>query len=394
MKLISHFPLSVVAALLLIAAATLASCSQSELPGVDDSDTRPGAALTVQIIDGGYSPAAGTRATENGYKTQFTAGDRIGLYAVKNRAVVAGCANLCLTLTADATGTFSWTPPAGTGVFYEGDGATYYAYYPYQADADITGKVDANTTDFFKPLVDSWTPAADQSTYALYTAQDLMTGSGALGGDASARTLGHRMALAVIKTPSTKYTLTDKDNKPLPDYTASALGLTFNSFTPFTVAIGSHRYLVPPAATTQLSGSYTNAAGNTQEFTFSPNITAGQYKNYVVDNATITTKPHKLQLGDFYMNDGSLVGKDASLTEAQKAALRITGIVKQTRTAADAAFRTLVERVNALALINGDADYAPFIDHVNVIIDQAEATLAGRSTRAEKKRNGGDKPVV
>lgn len=84
----------------------------------------------------------------------------------------------------------------------------------------------------------------------------------------------------------------------------------------------------------------------------------------------------------------------ATAARDAEAALHITGIVKQTRTDADAAFRTLVERVNALALINGDTDYAPFIDHVNVIIDQAEATLAGRSTRAEKKRNGGDKPVV
>lgn len=55
-------------------------------------------------------------------------------------------------------------------------------------------------------------------------------------------------------------------------------------------------------------------------------------------------------------------------TRDAEAAARAAAIVKQTRTAADDAFRTLVERVNALALINGDADYAPFIDHVNVII--------------------------
>lgn len=328
-RIIPPFPLSVVAASLLIAAATLAGCSQSDLPGADDNDTRPGAALTVQVADGGYSPAEGTRAdtraTENGYKTEFTEGDRIGLYAVKNNAVVAGCTNLCLTLIADASnsGKLSWTPPSNTGVFYEGDGATYYAYYPYQADAVMNGKVDAsaaNAANFFKPLVDSWTPATDQSTYALYTAQDLMTGSGTLGGDVSARTLtitlSHCMALAVIEAPSTKYTFTNS-GPSVPDYTVSTV--TFNGFTPCAMADGSHRYLVRPATKPLLLGSYTNASGKTQEFTFTPTITAGEYKNYVVDNATVTRVNHQLLAGDFYMKDGSLVGKDETLSDAQKA---------------------------------------------------------------------------
>lgn len=330
-RIIPPFPLSVVAASLLIAAATLAGCSQTDLPGADDSDTRSGAALTVQVTDGGYSPAEGTRAdtraTENDYKTEFTEGDCIGLYAVKNGTVVAGCTNLCLTFTADgSTGTLSWTPPAGTGVFYEGDGATYYAYYPYQADAAMNGKVDASAATaggFFKPLVDSWTPATDQSTYALYTAQDLMTGSGTLGGDASARTLtialSHCMALAVIEAPSTKYTFTNS-GPSVSEYTVSTV--TFNGFTPCAMADGSHRYLVRPATKPLLLGSYTNADGNTQEFTFTPTIDAGEYKKYTVDggSATFIEISHKLQAGDFYMKDGTLVGKETDpLSDAQKA---------------------------------------------------------------------------
>ena len=76
----------------------------------------------------------------------------------------------------------------------------------------------------------------------------------------------------------------------------------------------------------------------------------------------------------------------ASAARDAEASLRITGIVKQTRNDADDAFRALAERVNALALVNGEDAYATFIDHVNVIIDQANVVLAGRSTRAEKKR--------
>lgn len=80
----------------------------------------------------------------------------------------------------------------------------------------------------------------------------------------------------------------------------------------------------------------------------------------------------------------------ASAARTAEEAGRITGIVKQARTNADDAYRALAERVNALALVNGDAAYAAFIDRVNVIIAQAKATLAARSTRAAAKQN--DKP--
>ncbi|GGK04943.1 DUF6261 family protein [Parabacteroides faecis] len=40
--------------------------------------------------------------------------------------------------------------------------------------------------------------------------------------------------------------------------------------------------------------------------------------------------------------------------------------MKQVRLQAEADYRLMVELVNALVLINGDAAYATFIDHVNV----------------------------
>lgn len=46
----------------------------------------------------------------------------------------------------------------------------------------------------------------------------------------------------------------------------------------------------------------------------------------------------------------------------------------------------LLQDLTAFALVNGEDAYTTFIDHVNVIIDQANAVLAGRSTRAEKKK--------
>ena len=70
-------------------------------------------------------------------------------------------------------------------------------------------------------------------------------------------------------------------------------------------------------------------------------------------------------------------------SEASRAA-RI-GQVKETRTAAETTYRTLVDTVNALALLNGDADYADFIDHVNAMIDRQKSILKTRVTRAKKE---------
>ena len=77
----------------------------------------------------------------------------------------------------------------------------------------------------------------------------------------------------------------------------------------------------------------------------------------------------------------------AERTEADAA--RQVGIVKETRTAAEAAYRSLVDTVNALAMINGDTDYATFIDHVNAMIERQKAISKARSTRAKKE----DEPV-
>lgn len=299
--------------IVIVAVALLSSCTKENDWNIDDNTSRT--ALTVQVSDDGYVATVGeesrTRAVENGYKTAFTAGDKIGLFVGKGTTLVAN--NVPLT--------YNGTSWEGT-VFYEGSDAKYFAYYPYQDD--MSGKIGFPAQDaaaFFDRLVRGWIPTTDQSTHAKYTAQDLMIGSGTVSGSSSAPslslTLTHKMVLAVIKTPITKYTLSTDLN-----YTwfASATDLTFNGFAPLVMETGVYRYLVKPAVSTQYSGSYTNATGNTQEFLFSPNTTAGICKIFTVDGATVIDKNYTMQVGDFYMKDGSLVDKDATLTDAQKAA--------------------------------------------------------------------------
>uniref|UniRef100_UPI0022DF9FB9 fimbrillin family protein n=1 Tax=Bacteroides intestinalis TaxID=329854 RepID=UPI0022DF9FB9 len=52
---------------------------------------------------------------------------------------------------------------------------SYHAYYPYQNDSDMNGKVSPGDKDFFKLLVKAWSVKDNQRTYAQYTASDLMT---------------------------------------------------------------------------------------------------------------------------------------------------------------------------------------------------------------------------
>lgn len=306
----------------------LTSCRQEVVPGeTDGSDAQP---FLITVTDGGYASEttagtgkAGSRATENGYTTTFTAGDQCGLYIVRGTEIVYD--NICLTATDGTDGSLIWQAPAGTNLGGGLPDEYYFLYYPYQEDMEGNVTVTDATTDdaaFFAPLVSGWQPKADQSDYTDYTASDLMTASGttsyADGKLSLSFRMAHRMAMAVIEMPETVYQFTN--NSPaVPDYTIAALADFSSEDKPCLMSDGSYRYLVNPEAQGEdatLTGSYDN--GN-KVFTITPSIaTTGNYKTYKVDGGykEIT---HTLQAGDFYLKDGTLLSKDAVLTDAQKA---------------------------------------------------------------------------
>ena len=316
------------AVVVFVSAFLLTGCSENELPGDENTDTNR-TTFTIEVSDGGYAPAAGekpdTRATENGYATQFTEGDKIGVFAVKNGAIVDGVNNLCLVATTETDaggGSLVWkTEDDDTPIIPAG--AAYYAYYPWQSHDKIAGKVNALKTgvdDFFAEVISDWTPETDQGTYTAYTGSDLMIASGTPSGKSLSFSMQHKMALVVIDLPKIKYKLTDADKKPLPDYIIDAPDTKFNGFTPCRMSDGTYRYLINPAATEKLSGSYTNATSATAEWQFEASVTAGQYGRYVVDEAKVTEKEHTLSIGDFFMKDGTLLSKTTKLSDEEKAA--------------------------------------------------------------------------
>ena len=62
------------------------------------------------------------------------------------------------------------------------------------------------------------------------------------------------------------------------------------------------------------------------------------------------------------------------------------GLVKDTRTAADAAYKQFVASINAFAIAFSETDYATFINQMNVMIADVQAELKARKTRAENAK--------
>lgn len=302
--------------------ASLCGCTADELPASSEASGDV-ESFSITVADaGGYASVSGgtpTRATENDYTTTFVEGDQIGVFAVKKNALMPGVNNLCLTAKNNG-GYLVWLDNAGKSPLRY-PGATYYAYYPYQPNLS-SDKLDFSATDansFFANVIKDWTPATNQGSSTAYSAQDLMIAANQPTGKQLSFSMSHCMALVVLDLPKTEYTFT---NVPaIPPYIIDAPGTRFNSFIPYRMGVGTYRYLVNPAALKGLlSGSYTSVDNRVAEWTIDAKaITAGTYKVFTVDKDIEVS--HNLQVGDFYMKDGSLVtvAKQDELDEEQKA---------------------------------------------------------------------------
>lgn len=321
---ITHF-------LYMAAVVLFTACSQDDDMSTVVPPQDNGKPLT--ITDGGFSAGgnSGTRAAEEGYKTNFTAGDACGLYIVRNGEVKS--ANVKLTATQDG-GNVVWTTAE------EVKGATtdsYYLYYPYKED--MTGKVSvtdgADDKAFFGKLISGWEVKADQSVYKNYTASDLMTAKGepteADGTISLTFSTVHRMALAVIEMPKTTYHFTNTSpaisDYIVPTSNPEELTVTFSGDTkPWQVEKDVHiyRYILNPDNAPAITGSYKldrEDTGKYHNFTIQSDrlkaIAAGKGKKFKIDGGIREISYH-LQVGDYLCKDGTLISKETTLTNDQK----------------------------------------------------------------------------
>ena len=360
MKKRNNYPYHHAAALLLMPVVLMVlvgACTADDgfVPSPGEAPATSAPPFTITVTDGAYAPAPtandeddatapATRAVERGYATEFTAGDKIGLYEVIEKEQGTGESsyqisdkNLCLTYDGTA-----WALPPGAKLTPErpADGIRthYYAYYPWQQDEYMYGKVVGdegeifiNPTgtppwtpqEFFAPLIRNWLPASDQSTYAAYTANDLMVSRGTVtkrtdGVDGSELRfeMEHQMALAVVRVPSTEYTYSEtvsgiETKKSYRLYTGMNTGDWWQE--------NSHtaRLLVNPQyGTTLLMGYYYTA--ELKKCSFSVRTagrgdgTPGIYRLYTIDGGKAEVKERPLKEGDFYMRDGSILPQEAA----------------------------------------------------------------------------------
>lgn len=332
--------------LMLAAACTRDDTFDDAAPG---NGTDPAAVLTITVTDGAYAPEASaanavtdhgapaTRAVENGFATGFTKGDKIGLYVADAKVYGPGnlndlritASNLCLTY--DGT---RWTLPADTELEYDpakGRDILYFAYYPYQANMDgnepdgtsSEGWFAATAPEFFHALITRWKPLRDQSTYAAYTASDLMVARGKVAtrtdgtpGFVLSFTMEHQMQLNVVRLPYIKSTYTEeisggRQTKSCDLYTGARVP-DFWMENHHTARLITN----PSDGTKKITGCYYYDSRSVER-KFDIEIPRkddlrGKYKTYTIDGAEESkSKRGAPQEGDFYMKDGTVLPQEA-----------------------------------------------------------------------------------
>ncbi|WP_342990897.1 MULTISPECIES: fimbrillin family protein [Bacteroides] len=304
--------------LLFVSFSALTSCTQDDNMGNEASSTQN---FQISVSETGFESDNTTRATENNYSTIFVNGDAIGIFAVRNGAIVSNINNVKCTMQDGA-----WEME--TNIEYkesEFKKMSFYAYYPYNGTFNSDTDFDASKTltdgDPFEGYVANWKVDAEQDE-ANYTKYDLMTSVGKASGQRLkgevSFVMQHRMALAVLQMPDVVYDFTNTD-VTIDDYIlptqAGSFKLNNKIAKPYEQEINSktyYRFLVNPNKEFTIAGSYiTSKEEKTYDHTAT--LTSGQAKLYKVKNPD--TIKQQLSVGDYLCADGSIISKDAAVPE-------------------------------------------------------------------------------
>ena len=275
--------------------------------GKEDSVDVP---LTITVSDNGFSMEDGTYSNSR----TFSAGDRIGLFALMNGEILEGFNNICLT--ASGTGDAIVWQAADPEMLFP-SGAEYYAYWPYQetlpASVDLTA---SDAAGFFSMISEAWPVASDQSGDG-FDSSDLLIGMAAPADNSLSLGMSHAMGLVEISLPGTFYTFTNTDYD-IPDYSLSGLRISFDSKIPKSKN-GRFLLVVEPGAFS-IPCTYSG-----ESKTYDGNAEAGKCTSFSEGEPTVIE--HNLQIGDFFLADGNLLSKDAPASEVGSA--NVIGLVCQ-----------------------------------------------------------------
>lgn len=119
----------------------------------------------------------------------------------------------------------------------------------------------------------------------------------------------------------------------------------------------------------------------------------GRYANLLEDLSNVPEETRVLLQFDPWLETMDMAVAQFQDLRSQKTkedSTRVVGEVKDARLAADTSYKSLVQRVNALVIVMGEEAYGEFIDRLNVMIAEAQAMIASRSTKAAKKKEKGE----
>jgi hypothetical protein len=232
-----------------------AVCLFSACDTDDFSEAYFGEPVTISITaDGFISGTPDTRASESGYTTSFVDGDKIGIL------VITADNNIVENNFPYRYNGTAWVPDGANTIHRYAPGTTYLAYYPYSST--MNGK---KTT---AEILTVFTPTLDQSTYAGYTASDLMTGTGTVSSTNLNITLKHALALIEVRLNATSPT-------------QPAFSIGGNEVKPYPFATSVYRYLAKPGETT-VRGTYTSS-GKAIQYSQTFTIEGGKYTRLTVN---------------------------------------------------------------------------------------------------------------
>lgn len=277
------------------------------LLGCEADEEHSAATLSIEVRCDSFEGATAGKTripVEEGYKTVFKGGEQIGITAVKGGVIYHGMDNVPFTYDATAG---AWNPSNTSlpQLYYYPD-VTFIAYYPY--DAAMSGKKSE------QEIIDAFTPQTDQSTYAAYTASDLMTGEGTVSVTSEGlRTLTfqlkHQMALLVL-CPDFYANCVAPPDAGYEYYTGARCkwpvqNAKINNTVGCDMGDDTYRVIVKPD-TTDVSLEYTLAGATTSYTSVSRTIAIGTYYQFKLGHPSITGQ-RTVQIGDFYYSDGKLM---------------------------------------------------------------------------------------
>lgn len=242
---------------------------------------------------------------------ELEVGDKVGIFAVVDGEIVDGYDNLCLIAVSDGEGGLELIP-SKVDMEYPAK-AAFFAYSPWCESLKTMDAVDVSAKDaegFFAPMIEKWTPGEDQNSIDAMAESDLIVGSGTATEDCLFFLMKHQMAVISFEFPVKGYNFCN-DEIQIPDYVMeSCSGVQFEGIVPMETGLMTYMCLINPVRVSEVSGTYTDNGGNGRDWSVKITVGAGQSQECSIDGGKSMTE-HMLQVGDFFLSDGSLLSRDA-----------------------------------------------------------------------------------